>query len=201
MPCKDIPIFIKTKYSIKDYLYWNFLILVPSILGSIAIARQSSKLAAAYIILAFLSFSIIQLYFPFNLGLSYSKPKNNLKPVMPCRVSKISKNGKRRRSYFVKIILILVGLILFFFPIEWLVKDLLLLVAYALSWMLLLLTLRRYGFVKCINPEYSANKVFESTTKQCEREEFSQGNNFFFKIFRISGKPFSGTILCRIHFS
>jgi hypothetical protein len=180
MSCKDTPILIKTKYSIKDYLYWNFLILIPSLLGSIAIARQSSKLAAAYIILAFLSFSIIQLYFPFNLGLSYSKPKNNLKPVMPCRVSKISKNGKGRRSYFVKIILILVGLILFSFPIQWLVKDLLLLVAYALAWMLLLLTLRRYGFVKCINPEYSA-KVFEGTTKQCEREEFSQENNFFSK--------------------
>lgn len=181
MPCKDIPIFIKTKYSIKDYLYWNFLILIPFLLGSIAISRQSSKLAAAYIILAFLFFSIIQLYFPFNLGLSYPKPKNNLKPVMPCRVSKTSKKGQGRSSYFRKIILTLICLILFLFPICWLVKDLLLLVAYIISWTLFLLTLKRYGFVKCINPEYPANKVFESTRKQCEKQEFSQGNKFFSK--------------------
>jgi len=188
MPCKDIPIFIKTKYSIKDYLYCNFLILIPFLLGSIAIARQSSKLAVVYIILAFLSFSIIQLYFPFNSGLNHSKPKNNPEPVIPCTVSKTYKNGQG--SYFRKIILVLIALILFLSPIYWLVKDSLLLVAYTVSWMLFLLTLRRYEFVRCISVGCSVNKAPGDMKKQFKEKESDQENKFFSKTLKFKENYF-----------
>lgn len=49
MSSSGISLPLKTEHSIKDRLYWNFLNVIPFLIGSIAIIRDSIKWVAVYI--------------------------------------------------------------------------------------------------------------------------------------------------------
>lgn len=185
MSFSSIPVTLKTEHSIKDRLYWNFLNLLPFLVGSIAIARDSLKWVAVYIVIALFFFLIIEFHF-FCTHRFYSiRNKGRVKCTVLPGVPKIFKDRPGSHKSFEKAITALGALPVFLFPVYWLVRDPVLLGAYIIVWTLFFFTVRRYGCVKCINFECPVNRVPAEM-----RVDFKKKGNLFDisrNEFRISG--------------
>ncbi|WP_440946514.1 hypothetical protein ACSAZL_21155 [Methanosarcina sp. T3] len=173
---------LKTDHSARDRLYWNFFNMIPFLIGSIAIAKDSLKWVAVYIGIALFFFLVIEFRFACTHCLYYIRSKGCVKCMMLSGVPKIFKARPGPHSPFEKAMTILGALPMFFFPVYWLVKDPLLLGAYAVSWILFFLTARRYECVRCLNFECPMNRVPADVKKEFEKGDRPSGN------FELSGK-------------
>ncbi|KKH49346.1 hypothetical protein [Methanosarcina sp. 1.H.A.2.2] len=182
MSSPGIPLPLKTEHSAKDRLYWNFFNMIPFLIGSIAIARDSLKWVAVYIGIALFFFLVIEFRFACTHCLYYIRSKGCVKCMMLSGVPKIFKARPGPHSPFEKAVTVLGALPMFLFPIYWLVRDPLLLVAYIVSWTLFFLTARRYECVRCLNFECPMNRVPADVKKEFEKGDNLSGS------FEISGK-------------
>ncbi|AKB34461.1 hypothetical protein MSSIH_3771 [Methanosarcina siciliae HI350] len=173
---------LKADHSIRDRLYWNFFNMIPFLIGSIAIARDSLKWVAVYIGIALFFFLVIEFRFACTHCLYYIRSKGCVKCMMLSGVPKIFKARPGPHSSFEKAMTILGALPMFLFPVYWLVRDPLLLGAYGVSWVLFFLTARRYECVRCLNFECPMNRVPSDVKKEFENEDRLSGN------FEFSGK-------------
>ncbi|MDI9395238.1 MAG: hypothetical protein QM426_07405 [Euryarchaeota archaeon] len=164
-----IPLSLKTEYSAKDRLYWNFLNVIPFLVGSIAIARDSLKLVAVYIGIALFFFLVLELRFVCTHCPYYILSKGCVKCRMLPGLPKIFKARPGLHSFFEKTVALLGALLIFLFPVYWLIRDPLLLGAYIVSWTLFFLTARRYECVRCINFECPVNRVPADVEKEFEK--------------------------------
>ena len=176
-----IPLSLKTEHSAKDRLYWNFLNVIPFLVGSIAIARDSLKWVAVYIGIALFFFLVVEFRFACTHCLYYIRSKGCVKCMMLSGVPKIFKARPGPPSSFEKAVTVLGALPMFLFPVYWLIRDPLLLGTYIVSWTLFFLTARRYECVRCINFECPMNRVpadvkneFEKRGALSENIEFSE---------------------------
>ena len=156
-PNMSIP--LKTKHSLKDHLYWNFLNFIPFLIGSIAIARNSIKWVAVYIGIALFFFLIIKLRFACIHCLYYIRSQGCVKCIMPPRVPKLFKARPGPHSLFEKVMIVLGALPVFLFPVYWLVREPIMLGAYIVAWVLFILTAHRYECIRCINFECPVNRA------------------------------------------
>ncbi|AKB73407.1 hypothetical protein MSLAZ_0146 [Methanosarcina lacustris Z-7289] len=159
MSSPSIPLPLKTEHSTRDRLYWNFFNLIPLLIGSIAIARDSLKWVAVYIGIALFFFLVIEFRFACTHCLYYIRSKGCVKCMMLHGVPKIFKAHPGPHSPFEKVMTVFGALAMFLFPVYWLVRDPLLLGGYVVSWALFFLTARRYECVRCINFECPMNRV------------------------------------------
>ncbi|HIH92546.1 TPA: hypothetical protein HA338_00355 [Methanosarcina acetivorans] len=173
---------LKTDHSIRDRLYWNFFNMIPFLIGSIAIARDSLKWVAVYIGIALFFFLVIEFRFACTHCLHYIRSRGCVKCMMLSGVPKIFKARPGPHSPFEKAMTILGALPMFFFPVYWLVRDPLLLGAYCVSWALFFLTARRYECVRCLNFECPMNRVPAGVKEEFEKGDRLSGN------FELSGK-------------
>ncbi|MCC4770577.1 hypothetical protein FXV91_10385 [Methanosarcina sp. DH2] len=177
-PC--IPLPLKTEHSARDRLYWNFFNMIPFLIGSIAIARDSLKWVAVYIGIALFFFLIIEFRFACTHCLYYIRSKGCVKCMMLSGVPKIFKARPGPHSPFEKAMTALGALPMFLFPVYWLIRDPLLLGAYIVAWALFFLTARRYECIRCLNFECPMNRVpagvkdeFEKSDDRSEKIELS----------------------------
>jgi hypothetical protein len=159
MSSPSISVILKTQHSIKDRLYWNFLNLLPFLVGSISIARDSIKWVAVYIGIALFFFLVIELRFVCTHCFYYIRSKGCVKCMMFSGVPKIFKDRPGFHTPFEKIIIVLGVFSVFLFPVYWLFRDPLLLGAYVISWGLFFFTVWRYGCIRCINFEFPVNRA------------------------------------------
>lgn len=162
---------LKTEHSARDRLYWNFLNMIPFLLGSIAIARDSLKWVAVYIGIALFFFLVIEFRFACTHCLYYIRSKGCVKCMMLSGVPKIFKARPGPHSPFEKVMTVLGALPMFFFPVYWLVRDPLLLGAYIIAWILFFLTARRYECIRCLNFECPMNRVPADMKKEFEKKD------------------------------
>ncbi len=188
MPSPSIQIALKTEHSIKDRLYWNFLNLLPFLVGSIAIARDSLKWVAVYTVIALLFFLIVKLRFICAHCLYYIRSKGCVKCIMLPGVPKIFKDRPHLHKFFEKVIVVLGALPVFLFPVYWLVRDPLLLGAYIVAWALFFLTVQRYECIKCINFECPVKRV-PAEMRNDFKNKSNLSDNFDISAdqFRVSG--------------
>lgn len=150
---------LETEHSARDRLYWNFFNMIPFLIGSIAIARDSLKWVAVYIGIALFFFLVIEFRFACTHCLYYIRNKGCVKCMMLSGVPKFFKALPGPHSSFEKAMTVLGALPMFFFPVYWLIRDPLLLCAYIAAWMLFFSTTRRYECVRCLNFECPMNRV------------------------------------------
>jgi len=91
MSSSGIPLPLKTEHSIKDRLYWNFLNVIPFLIGSIAIIRDSIKWVAVYIGIALFFFLVIEFRFACTHCFYYIRSKGCVKCMMLSGVPKFLK--------------------------------------------------------------------------------------------------------------
>jgi hypothetical protein len=91
-------------------------------------------------------------------------------------VPKVLKDRPVPFSFFQKVITALGALLVFLFPVYWLVRDPLLLGAYIIAWVLFILTAQRYGCVRCINFECPVNRVPAGMKEAFEKKDAHFGN-------------------------
>jgi hypothetical protein len=169
---------LKTEHSARDRFYWNFLNLIPFLIGSIAIARDSLKWVAVYIGIVLFFFLIIELRFVCTHCFYYIQSKDCVKCIMLPGMPKVFKDRPGPSKQFEKTITFLGALPVFLFPIYWLISDLLLLGAYAVAWALFFLTVQRYECTRCINFECPVNRVPAEIKKDFKnRGSFSDNFN------------------------
>lgn len=184
MSSPGIPLPLKTEYSTKDRLYWNFLSVLPFLIASIAIIRDSLNWVAVYIGISLFFFLIVEFRFFCTHCFYYIRSKGCVKYMMLSGVPKIFKNRHGPHSPFEKAITVLGALCVFFFPIYWLIKDPLLLGAYIVAWVLFFLTARRYECVRCVNFECPMNRVPAEIQKDFKKRGNPSDN------FDLSGNGF-----------
>lgn len=183
---------LKKEHSTRDRLYWNFLNAIPFLIGSVAIARDSLKWVAVYIVIALFFFLVIELRFACTHCSYYIRSKSCVKCMMLSGVPKTFKARPGPHSPIEKAILVLGALPIFLFPVYWLIRDPLLLGAYFVAWTLFFLTARRYECVRCINFECPMNRVPAGVRERYEKMDNFSGN------IEISGEKrlVSGTGRC-----
>jgi hypothetical protein len=159
MSSQGILLPLKTENSTRDRLYWNFLNVIPFLIGSIAIARDSFKWVAVYIGIALFFFLVIELRFACTHCSYYIRSKSCVKCIILPGVPKIFKARPVPHSPFEKAMTVLGALPMFLFPVYWIIRDPLMLGAYIVAWILFFLTARRYECVRCINFECLMNRV------------------------------------------
>ncbi|WP_048131311.1 hypothetical protein [Methanosarcina sp. 1.H.T.1A.1] len=164
-----IPLSLKTDHSARDRLYWNFFNMIPFLIGSIAITRDSIKWVAVYIGIALFFFLVIEFRFACTHCLYYIRSKGCVKCMMLSGVPKIFKARPGSHSSFEKAVTVLGALPMFLFPVYWLVRDPLLMGGYVVSWALFFLTARRYECIHCINFECPMNRVPDDVRKEFEK--------------------------------
>ena len=162
---------LKTEHSTRDRLYWNFLNVIPFLIGSIAIAMDSLKWVAVYIGIALIFFLVIELRFACTHCSYYIRSKGRVKCMMLSGVPKIFKARPGPHSPFEKAVTLLGFFLIFLFPVYWLIKDPLLLGAYVVAWTLFFLTVRRYECVRCINFECPMNRVPTGVKNEFEKRD------------------------------
>lgn len=183
-----MPIPLKTEHSLKDRLYWNFLNLIPFLIGSIAIARHSIKWVGVYAGIALIFFLIVELRFACTHCLYYIRSKGCVKCMILPGMPKLFKARPGSHSPFEKAMIVLGALPVFLFPVYWLVRDPILLVAYIVSWALFFLTAQRYECIRCINFECPVNRVPAGMKKEFEkRNDFSWNIGLSKEELRVSG--------------
>jgi len=155
--------------------------MVPFLIGSIAIARDSLKWVAVYIGIALFFFLVIEFRFACTHCLYYIRSKGCVKCMMLSGVPKLFKARPGPHSPFEKAMTVLGALPMFLFPVYWLVRDPLLLGAYGVSWALFFLTARRYECARCLNFECPMNRVPSDVKKEFENGNRLSGN------FELSG--------------
>lgn len=110
-------------------------------------------------------------------------------------LAKVFKGRAGPPSLFEKVTVALGALAILLFPLNWLIRDPLLLVAYVVAWGSFFFTVQRYECVRCINFECPVNRVPIERRKDFEKKNFGKSfeemNNLFKKIC-ISGEE------CRI---
>lgn len=179
---------LKTEHSARDRLYWNFLNVIPFLIGSIAIARESFKWVAVYIGIALFFFLVIELGFACTHCSYYIRSKGCVKCMMLSGVPKIFKARPGPHSPFEKTVTILGALSVFLFPVYWLIRDPLLLGAYVVAWALFFLTARRYECVRCINFECPMNRVPAGLKERYEKmDSFPENIEISGEKLRVSG--------------
>lgn len=171
MSPSGIPLPLKTEHSLKDRLYWNFLNLIPFLIGSIAIARDSFKWVAVYTGIALFFFLIVEFRFACTHCLYYIRSKGCVKCMMLPGVPKLFKARPGPHSPFEKAMVVLGALPVFLFPVYWLVRDPILLGAYIVAWALFFLTAHRYECVKCVNFECPVSKVPADVKEEFEKRD------------------------------
>ncbi|MDY0129025.1 MAG: hypothetical protein RBR63_02380 [Methanosarcina vacuolata] len=187
MSSSGITLPLKTEHSIKDRLYWNFLNVIPFLIGSIGIARDSLKWIAVYIGIALFFFLVIELRFACTHCFYYIRSKGCVKCMMLPGVPKLFKDRPGPHSRFEKIITVLGALSVFLFPVYWLISDPLLLGAYIVAWILFFLTARRYECIRCINFECPVNRVPAEIKKDFKkRGDLSDNFDLSGNVFRVS---------------
>ncbi len=162
---------LKVEHSTKDRLYWNFFNMIPFLIGSIAISRDSLKWVAVYIGIALFFFLVIEFRFTCTHCLHYIRSKGCVKCMMLHGVPKLFKARPGPHSPLEKAITALGALPMFLFPVYWLVREPLLLGAYIVAWALFGMTARRYECIRCINFECPMNRVPADVKKEFEEKE------------------------------
>lgn len=173
MPLSNVSISLKTEYSIKDQLYWNFLNFIPFLIGLVAVARDSTWWLFAYICIYFL-FLIIQLRFSCTHCLHHLRSKGHVKCMMLPGIPKILKDRPGPHTLFEKAMSALGVLTIFLFPLYWLIRDPLLVGAYIVAWSLFFLTARRYGCTRCINFKCPMNAVQVEIKNNFKKKHFKE---------------------------
>ncbi|RXA19760.1 hypothetical protein EQO05_07905 [Methanosarcina sp. MSH10X1] len=172
----SMPIPLKIEHSLKDRLYWNFLNLIPFLIGSIAIARDSFMWVAVYTGIALFFFLTIEFRFACTHCLHYIRSKGCVKCMMLPGIPKLFKARSGPHNPFEKAMVVLGALPVFLFPVYWLVRDPLLLGAYIIAWALFFLTAQRYECVRCINFECPVNRIPAGVKQAHEKKGALSGN-------------------------
>lgn len=189
MSSPSIPLPLKIEHSARDRVYWNFLNMIPFLIGSIGIARDSLKWVTLYIGIALFFFLILKFrFFCTHHCFYYIRSKGRVKCMMLPGVPKVFKDRPYLHKSFEKVIVVLGALPVFLFPVYWLVGDSLLLGAYIIAWALFFLTVQRYECIKCINFECPVKRV-PAEMRNDFKNKSNLSDNFDISAdqFRVSG--------------
>jgi hypothetical protein len=89
-------------------------------------------------------------------------------------VAQVFKNMQGSPGLFERVTVSLGALAIFLFPVYWLIRDSLLLIAYVVAWGIFFFTIQRYECIRCINFECLMNRVPAEGRKEFENENFEK---------------------------
>ncbi|MGB9929427.1 MAG: hypothetical protein ACPK85_13665 [Methanosarcina sp.] len=141
---------LKTKHEFKDFLYWSFVTLVLLSSAGIAIGIYSTNWLLAYILLAFFHFYVLEQRFFCTHCPYYSGDGKKVSCMMNWGWPKYFRPRPYPPGKFDLVITSLGFIIVIFFPLPWLFKEIFLLGAYLVSMLIFLLTIWKYECSQCI---------------------------------------------------
>lgn len=152
---------LKEKHTFLDLLYWNLFALIPLLLAFFSISKYSKIWTIIYILIVLFHFLILEYKFFCSHCPHYCNDSKSTKCMFLWFIPKYFRKNPGPLSMIDKTILALSFAVLIFFPLYWLLKSLQFLVLYFLSWVVFVMTLKRYECNRCIYFNCPANSVEE----------------------------------------
>ena len=157
---------LKEKHNLSDYIYWNLFILIPMLLACFTIAQYSSKWVFIYLIVFVGLFVIIEYRFFCTHCPHYCNGSSTTNCIFLWRMPKFFKRRPYPLNKLDLTIVIAGFLIIIFFPLYWLLKSWQLCTVYFLSWIVFVMTMKRYECMRCIYFDCPSNTVEERVKKE-----------------------------------
>lgn len=157
---------LKEKHNISDYFYWNLFGLIPLLSACFAIVQYSSKWVFIYIIVFVCHFLILEYRFLCTHCTHYCNDSPTTNCMFLWGIPKFFKKRPRPLNKFDMVMLIIGFSITIFFPLYWLLKSWQLCIVYFLSWIALVMTMKRYECTRCTYFHCPLNNVDELVKKE-----------------------------------
>lgn len=152
---------LRSCHHLTDYLYWNVLFAIPIFTAGLAIYRQSILWLLVYVALALGTVALILRFFCTRCP-HYNREDRLLKCMFFWGLPKFFAPRPGKLSGMDMALSFGPAVLLFLFPLFWMVSEPGLLVIYILSLIALAATMKRYECGRCIYHECPVNSVPES---------------------------------------
>jgi hypothetical protein len=162
---------LKVSHRLSDCLYWNLFFIVPIVTACVGILRHSAVWTIIYILLTVVTFTVAVYRFFCTHCPHYIQAEGKVNCLFLRRVPKLFKERPGPYGFLEKFVVVMSLLIWVIFPLFWLYTSVGLLVIYAVSFAVLLATIRRYECGRCIHFDCPVNRVEEDV-----RTQFMQDN-------------------------
>lgn len=157
---------LKEKHTPLDFIYWNLFALIPLLLACFSISKYSKIWTIIYILLFLGHFLILEYKFFCSHCPHYCNDAKTTKCMFLWFIPKFF-NKKPEPLRKIDIAMLSLGFaIIIFFPLYWLLKSLQVLVLYFLSWVVFVMTIKRYECNRCIYFNCPANSVEDDLKKR-----------------------------------
>jgi hypothetical protein len=152
---------LKTRHHFTDYLYWNVLLALPVFTAGLAIYRQSILWLLVYVAFAGVTVALVLRFFCTRCP-HYDREDRSLKCIFFWGLPKFFTPRPGTLSSTDMVLAFGPAVLLFLFPLFWLLLEPGLLVIYILGLIALATTMKRYECGRCIYHECPVNSVPES---------------------------------------
>ncbi len=158
----DKEIELKKKHALSDCMYWNLFALVPLLVACVAVAMESIFWMIVYIIVIVFDFIIIEYRHFCSHCPHYINSQGTTKCMLLWGIPKFYEPKPGPLSNFEKFMMVLGCAVMGLFPLYWLLLRPYLLLIYLISWITLILTMKRYECCRCIYFHCPMNSVRSS---------------------------------------
>ena len=152
----------KTKHTFSDFLYWNLTASVPFVTALIGLYRESAAWMILYLLVAVGGVLLILRFFCSHCP-HYTTGTKTLHCMFFWGIPKVFPENPNPLSRIHKTVALIVPGVLLLLPVIALLQQIPLLVIYALSAGVFLLTVRRHECVRCDYTDCPANRAPEAT--------------------------------------
>ena len=152
---------LKNTFAFTDYLAWTLLTLIPVLTAVYAISGTSITWTVIYLIVMAVCFAGIVYRFFCTHCPHYKNSGRTTKCIFLWGVPAYFEPRPGPLGFFDKFMVFLGFLIAVAFPLYWLLASPLLLLIYAISWIVITTFLYKYECIRCIYKDCPMNRVKE----------------------------------------
>ncbi|MFP3980194.1 MAG: hypothetical protein ACLFUY_02280 [Desulfobacterales bacterium] len=150
---------LKTDFAFSDFLAWTLLTLIPVLTAVYAISRVSITWTVIYLIVLAVCFAGIVYRFFCTHCPHYKNSGRTTKCIFLWGVPAYFEPRPGPLGFFDKFMVFLGFLIAVAFPVYWLLASPLLLLIYAISWIVIAAFLYKYECIRCIHKNCPMNRA------------------------------------------
>lgn len=156
---------LRTSYSFTDFAAWTLLVLIPVLTAIYSISRASVFWTVIYIIVLAGGLAAVYRFFCTHCP-HYKNSGNTTKCIFMWKMPAFFAPRTGPQGFLEKSATGIAVLIVFAFPIFWLLAHLLLLLVYVISWAVLIIFLYKYECVRCIYKDCPMNRTHNKEAGQ-----------------------------------
>lgn len=150
---------LKDAFAFSDFLAWTLLALIPMLTAVYGISRASIIWTIIYLIVMAACFAGLVYRFFCTHCPHYKNSGRTTKCIFLWGVPAYFEPRPGPLGFFDKLMVFLGLLIAVAFPVYWLLASPLLLLIYAISWIVLTVFLYKYECIRCIHKDCPMNRV------------------------------------------